>query len=362
MDNKIKDIFELNHDPMLAVENGRVVCANKAAHALYGGDVTGKSVVGLVPDHALVQKSDSFVTTAIIEDREFTADLRKSGDTTYISLIPTRRPADPTELISDFLMNSMLSSLFNTGLALDLLRNDVQGVAGKGMEKHMALLSHNYYCLRHSLVNLNTALMLRSGNMHLSRRTVDLAQICSELVSTVSILTARKNVKIEFPNAPAELFATIDPEKTEQLILNIIANSLQNSPEGGRITLKLEKSGNMAIISIDDSGRGIPAEKMGRIFSCYEQELSPASLSDSSNGGLGLYVARGIAERHGGALIIESREGLGTSVRILLPLGAEHLGKFESGGMELPGRGMTGILTELAFVLDSECYTDKYLD
>ena len=362
MDNNLKDIFELNHDPMLAVEGGRVVCANKAAHDLYGQDVTGKSVVGLVPDHALVQKSDSFVTTAIIEGKEFTAEVRKSEDTTYISLIPVRKSADPTELISDFLINSMLSSLFNTGLALDMLRNDAQGLADKAMERHMALLSHNYYCLRHSLINLNTALMLRNGNMHLSRRTVDLGQICSELVSTVSILTAKKNIRIEFSNATGELLAVLDPERTEQLILNILSNSLQSFSDGGIVTLKLERSGSMALISIDDNGRGIPAEKLGRIFSCYEQELSPAGLSDSSNGGLGLYVARGIAERHGGALIIESREGLGTSVRILLPLGAEDMGSFESGGIALPGRGMTGILTDLAFVLDSDCYTDKYLD
>lgn len=362
MDNKIKDVFELNHSPMLAVEKGRISYANKAAERLFEQELIGRSAAGLLPDHILAERSPEFVCSALIGDRSFSASVRRSREALYVSLFPAPKPDSNTDFVSDHLMNTLQSSLFNIGLAIDRVRAYSGSTEGAKTAEYLSILSHNYYSLRHALNNLNTAIALKDDKLFLSRKPVDLAQLCSEVVTTVSHLVKKKNITLEFSTPIGELLAYLDPEKTERVILNILCNSCSHTQPGGKVTLRLEKSGDNALIAIDDKGCGIPAELMSNIFSRYEEPLSHSTLKYPSTGGLGLGIAKGITEKHGGAMIIESREGVGTSVRILLPLNTSYMATLESSGMPYSNFGMSMILTELATLLDHECYTEKYMD
>lgn len=347
---------------MLAVENRTVVMANQSAQKLYGSELIGKPARRMLPDHILDHQAEEFVCSAEVCDKSFSASVRRVGETQYVSLKPLEQPRDTGDFISGFLMNSLLSSLFNVGTTIDLLYKDFNGKMDAKLQKRLSMLNHNYFCLRHSILNLNTVLALKKNTLYIDRRPIDLYRVCNDLVGTVRRITVGIGISLEFDSSIDYLLTELDTELTERIILNILCNSFSHTPRGGTVSMRLDKSGDNAVISIDDKGDGIPAELMGNIFSRYEEPLGPETLSHPSTGGLGLGIARGLAEKQGGALIIESRKGAGTSVRILLPLRLSGRLQLGSEGLIPRNCGMKGILTEFAWILDAGYFSEKYTD
>lgn len=361
IDSSLRDIFELNASPMLAVENYKVILANRAACTLWGRELEGSSAAGLLPDHIFSRGAEDYVCPVLIDENNYSAMVRCSGDILLISLAADSLPESADALLSDFLMNSMLSSLQTLGVCISRLRQDLSSHEDDLLQRHLCILSHNYSSLRRSLVNLNTAMLLKNKLLYADLRSSDLCLLCSELASSVSFSTAETGVNFCFSTALDRLNCTLDRELTERAILNILSNSFAHTAPGGKVSMRLEKLGSNAVISIDDTGSGIPSWMMPKLFRGYDQPLTRENLSRGSTGGLGLSVARGIMEKHGGALIIESREGVGTSVRLLLPINTATA-TLESEDILPRSLGLSGVLSELSTVLGSSMYKSIYLD
>lgn len=106
----------------------------------------------------------------------------------------------------------------------------------------------------------------------------------------------------------------LDAAQLKQVIYNLIKNSIQATPLRGRITLRTDLGDYEVLVSVSDTGTGIPAEQMGHLF-------EPFFTTKKSGTGLGLLIVRRIVREHGGELEIESGEGRGTRITIRLPLG-----------------------------------------
>ena len=358
MDNNIKAILEASPSAMLLVRDGRILHANSLASQIPGCR-EGESAASILPDHIL-SGSGSFTASAVIGGKAWSVRVEDTGDMRCIALQSRRDRADVPEILSDNLMSGMLSTVFNIGLATDRLASLIGSGGGKE-EPYLSLLSHNYYRMRHALSNLSTAMALRKGSLPFSFRATDLCSLCSELCATVSIMCRSRGLSIEFSTHLGELYAWVDSEKIERILLNLISNSLLHTPAGGRLSLGLEKRGSNAYISVDDTGCGIPPRVMAELFSAYERELELKEMAESG-GGLGLGIARGLAEAHDGALIIESQEAKGTSVRVMLPLKTENFNVLEAPRPPYLNSGMSMILTELSAVLDPDCYGKRFRD
>ena len=361
MDN-IKAIFELSRAAMLAVEKGRITAANSRARELFGTETEGRTAVGIVPDHILANSSGSFTATALIAERPYSISAVRTEGRLILSIAEDLSDDAAPEFISDTLLSAMHASLFNISLAIDRVDVETAGSGSEKLEDYLAILRHSYYSLRHSMLNLSTSIALRKGSLFCSFRAVELAGLCSDLCSTVAVMCSARGIDIDFSTSIGELYAYADGEKLERIILNLITNSITHTPKGGKISIGLEKSSNNAYISVTDTGSGIPPAEMAEVFTKYRRESRSPDLSSLSAGGLGLGVARGLAEVHGGALIIESREGMGTCVRVLIPLKSYMLSILESGNREYDNNGMSLILTELSGVLDSSSYGRKYTE
>lgn len=359
MNKSIIAAMEASPSAMLVVKDGRISHANSLAAALLGCR-EGASPVGLIPNHILSESSNRFVSSAIINDRAWTVRVENSEGSRYISLEPQRDGSAASGILSDGLISSMLSTIFNIGLVTDRLSSTLAESDSK-TESYLSLLSHNYFIMRHSLSNISTAIALRKGSLPFSFQATDLCALCSELCSTVALMCRSRKLNIRFSTRLGELYAWVDSEKVERIILNLLSNAIAHTPQGGSISLGLEKSGSNAYISVDDTGRGISPAVMAELFTAYEREPELSEMADFG-GGLGLGIARGLAEAHDGALIIESRQGKGTSVRVMLPLKTERLSVLESPRPNYLNSGMTMMLTELASVLDKESYDKKYRD
>ena len=360
MEKNIKALLELGRAAIIAIENDRIIHMNSAAIALLGGDYIRKSPYCLLPDHLLEDFSESYTCSASVKGHTCCAQIKLIDGIRYISLEEDRYEDSSSGILSKPMLADMLSTLFNIGMAIDRL-SDISRPKTKKQADYLAIMNHNYYSLRHALSNLSTSISLREGTLPFRCSAVELSQLCSDIVSTVSLMCAEKGIKIEFSSRHNQLFAYADSEKIERIILNLLSNSITHTPEGGHINVSLEKSGDTAYISVKDDGCGIAPHNMSRLFTSYERKADFSS-PDSFKGGLGLGVARGLAEGHGGALIIESREGEGCNVRIILPLNSRKFTAFESPLYSYVNSGMHLILTELSTVLGSESYMDKYLD
>jgi two-component system cell cycle sensor histidine kinase PleC len=110
-----------------------------------------------------------------------------------------------------------------------------------------------------------------------------------------------------------------DERALKQVAINLVSNSVKFTADGGRITVHAGRMANGDFeLVVDDNGAGIPKEKMGQIFMAFSQ-IDNRYDRQSGGTGLGLALVRGLAELHGGRAWVESEEGKGTRVHVLLP-------------------------------------------
>lgn len=362
MDEKTAIFAALSRDPMLAAEDGTIVYCNEALTRLLPEATPGEPVSAVLPDYLLEQAGSAFTAAVEISGREFTAHgLRLDGDCLAVTLIP-EETENRSGFLSDGLIAGMSAQLFNIGLAADRVNSELpEGPGFDGARAYLAALCHSYRALERQIANLDTVLKMQEGTDFFFPAPNDLVSLCDDLAATVDLLSAGKHASVEFETELPKLVACVDSTHVERLLLNLLSNSLLHTPPEGHIRIGLTAVGSNAVISVDDNGSGIPADVMQNIFTRYEERIDPEKPAAPLSGGLGLTVARGIAERHGGALVLESREGRGTSVRVMLPL-EQNTDLLESR-TPLPGRdGMALVLSELSDVLESKHYHPKFID
>lgn len=114
---------------------------------------------------------------------------------------------------------------------------------------------------------------------------------------------------------------TADKRALKQVLINLFANAVKFTPDGGQVTVTTETEPKFAKVTIRDTGIGIPArdiEKLGRPFEQVENQFTKSK----GGSGLGLAISRSLIELHGGRIDIASRVGAGTTVTVRLPLSA----------------------------------------
>ena len=109
-----------------------------------------------------------------------------------------------------------------------------------------------------------------------------------------------------------------DADRLKQLILNLVDNAMKYTPAGGSVTLSLSKANSTANIEVSDSGVGIPAEDLPRIFDRFYR-VDKARSRNLGGSGLGLSIAKWIVRAHGGEIRVESEVGVGSRFWVSLP-------------------------------------------
>jgi signal transduction histidine kinase len=111
-----------------------------------------------------------------------------------------------------------------------------------------------------------------------------------------------------------------DRAKLRRIIVNLLSNALKFTPKGGRVTVRVEMTGENAVrIAVADTGVGIAAEDLPHLFAKYEQAGSRSAQGENGTG-LGLYITRQLVELHGGEIHVESEVGYGSTFSFTLPI------------------------------------------
>jgi signal transduction histidine kinase len=115
-----------------------------------------------------------------------------------------------------------------------------------------------------------------------------------------------------------------DANRLEQALQNLAANALRHTPEGGRLSLSASRRGDSVVISVRDSGPGVPAEHLPRIFDrFYKVDASRTAVTTTTGSGLGLSIVKAIAERHHGSVTASNAPEGGAIFEIVLPARVE---------------------------------------
>ena len=184
------------------------------------------------------------------------------------------------------------------------------------LDRDAALLNHNYYSLLRLANNLSNAPMLLSDEPLLKENT-DIVEWLAGLCRQAEPLFALRHVTLTLQCAAEHHTAAIHRDCLEQSVWNLLSNALKFTPDGGSVTVSLRLGHRQVLLAVSDTGCGIPAGNMETVFDGY---LHPERLAVLPGGlGLGLPLCRRIAEGHGGRLLLDSREGQGTTVTLALP-------------------------------------------
>ncbi len=157
----------------------------------------------------------------------------------------------------------------------------------------------------------------------------------------------RENILLELDLAPLELPVVADHGQLEQVLVNLVVNACDAMPDGGRLTIATSRSAEGWIsLSVEDTGHGIPTRVIDRIFDPFF-----STKSAETGTGLGLAVVHGIVTRHGGRVEVASRERVGSTFTVMLPMapseGPSDRGDGRAVAEELPrGQGEIVLLVE----------------
>ena len=198
--------------------------------------------------------------------------------------------------------------------------------------------------LEHLVDDLRTLSLADAGELPINLQTIEPQRLLQEVASLYQYQTQKKNVSLELDIASPLSTIEVDPGRMTQVLTNILDNALRHTPEGGRIVLSAKQVQDQIELTVQDSGPGLKAEDIERIFERFYRTDSSRQREDGGSG-LGLAIARSIVHAHGGQLSAETSTPLspesetwqGLKIVITLP-GKSNLLKPPSPAARTPPR------------------------
>jgi heavy metal sensor kinase len=171
------------------------------------------------------------------------------------------------------------------------------------------------------LENLLTLARADAGASGMEMRPLDLAAHVQKARERAALLGLEKALDVTATTPPEPVWVKADAIAIDRLLLILLDNAVKYSPSGGRCEIALSQSGTHAQITVRDSGEGIPESELKNIFDRFYR-VDRVRSKNTGGAGLGLAIARWIAEMHGGTIAAASTLGTGSEFQIKLPAGA----------------------------------------
>jgi parallel beta-helix repeat protein len=228
-----------------------------------------------------------------------------------------------------------ISHEFRTPLTLILgpVKQVIERINDEEAKKELGVVQRNANKLLGLVNQLLDISKLESGNMKLRTVPQNIIPLIKSLMISFTSFAERKQITLKFNSDYDELIVYLDKDKAEKIITNILSNAFKFTPDHGKIEVKVRKNEKYAIINISDTGVGIPANKISKIFDRFYQ-VNGTHTREQEGTGIGLAHSKELAELHRGKIEVESEEGKGTTFTICFPLGKAHLKPEEIGNTE----------------------------
>ena len=348
---KLKTVLSCISDAIVAfTDGGDVLHSNESAQKLFGADLEKgfgmdrffelldipleRNAKGIVTTSsaANVEKSDD--GTLIFRDRPFGGRVFDvsfgrihylSENTKHVGLIAVIH--DITNRFE--LDKSRREFVANVSHELRTPLTSIKGACETVMEDPEMPPETRQYFLDMALTESDRMTRIVSDLLVLSRldnkrtqwklENFDLCRSVSRLIEVMRVDIEAREHTVTFTSEGHIPPITADRERIEQVIVNVISNSVKYTPVGGKIDVSVTSADDKISFRVKDNGIGIPEEDLGRIFERFYR-VEKSRTSEMGGTGLGLAIARELIEAHGGDIQIDSRLGEGTAVTVTLPI------------------------------------------
>ncbi|NLA87384.1 MAG: HAMP domain-containing histidine kinase [Clostridiales bacterium] len=354
------DLFGSFREAVIAVKNGEIAYFNDTAAKLIPKIETLRPE-NIFPPQLLNHDSKCIVGEAEIEGIHTVVNVSSLDDCSIYSIIApgSEEHANTAHLLSA-VSTEFKNMLAVLRMASGLLLPYVENTENPRFNRYAAMIYHCYYNMLRLTNNLSDLGGMLKDDVPLLKSSFDIIGACRDLIDSVQHLVSETGVELRFKSNEESLIIYADRVKLDKLLLNLLSNSLSYTPVGGVLTLSVISAGDRFVISVSDSGAGIPSDVMSTAWSRYS---APKTMIDTETGvGLGLTIVRNIARLHNGSAVLESRPGEGTTVTVSIPIEKQETTDFRTSVVNYESYGMHQLLTELSGVISYEKYTQQYMD
>jgi signal transduction histidine kinase len=281
----------------------------------------GRSMEGgfaqVCAEHSRVYPAESYSDTGSESDRLLSIARLQQQTATL-----EREAQEALRMRNDFLiaashdLKTPLSVIL--GYAQMLARDTVD--AGSRVSEGLKSIERRARLMAAAVEEMADAGRVEAGDELLLRREmVDLAALATETVTEQQKMAPRHRILLEIEEALLAGFW--DQARLSRVLVSLIGNAIKYSPDGGEIVVRLARDGNAALLSVEDTGMGIPGDDLPHIFDRFYRGANV--MTATAGTGIGLSTARRIVERHGGTITATSIEGSGSTFVVRLPLAPE---------------------------------------
>jgi len=262
------------------------------------------------------------ISLSVLKDSEG----KTTGSIGVIRDITERKKAEEElketmELKSQFI--STVSHELRTPLAaikegLAIVLDGVAGRVNKKQKKFLDIAKRNAERLGNLINDVLDFQKLGAGKMRLHLQSHHIEEVISEVYETMTLYANKQQVELTFTSAEKLPKAIFDRAKVIQVMTNLVGNAIKFTPEGGRVSVDIQRRDPDWLISVSDTGMGIPKEALPKIFERFYRVNRRGKQIKGT--GLGLAIVHKIVMLHGGRIEVESEVDRGTTFTVLLPL------------------------------------------
>jgi signal transduction histidine kinase len=219
---------------------------------------------------------------------------------------------DLLAVVSHDLGNPLSAIRIGTSL---LLRTLPESEHGSGGWQHLEFIRQSVLQMENLINDLLDVKRLEAGRVTLELQDLDMCGVINDVMDVFRPIAAGRNVRLD-ADSPAVRPVSGDYQRLVQVLSNLVSNAIKFTEPGGCVTVTAREAPGVAVLSVSDTGAGIPVDHQQHVFDRYWQ-----ARRDGRKGlGLGLAIARGIVEAHGGRIWLESVPGEGSAFLFTVPL------------------------------------------
>ncbi len=203
--------------------------------------------------------------------------------------------------------------------SIDLLAGESYGKLTKEQKQVVEILKKGYDQMNHLVQNLLDAARMEYDVLSLKLEKFELLQSTMEIFEEFRIPLIEKNIKIKYNFHQRQKLGMIgDEERIKDVLRNLLGNAIKFTPENGKIYVEIDLREGDVFIKIQDTGIGIPAKELDKIFEKMYRASNSKSISVKGTG-MGLFIVKNIVKMHKGEIFVKSQLGVGTTFEIYLP-------------------------------------------
>ncbi|WP_238883843.1 Cache 3/Cache 2 fusion domain-containing protein [Clostridium sp. YIM B02551] len=215
-------------------------------------------------------------------------------------------------------LRTPLNIIFSTAQLFDVFIKSGEDVDIKKIKGYTGSIKQNCYRLLRLVNNLIDVTKIDSGFVSLELMNANIVQVVEDITQSTAEYVQNMSRTIIFDTDVEEKIMAFDPAKLERILLNLISNATKFTNPGDSIEVSLFDKGDHVIISVKDTGVGIPEERIPELFQRFKQ-IDPLLSRSHEGSGIGLSIVRALVEMHGGTIGVKSKFGEGTEFNIYIP-------------------------------------------